>query len=83
MARAQPAFDGARETTWSSPGAALVHKLFAITPEDRRERQPCAGFGGHGRFVFAGRPDNREGLGGALGIAAAASLEIADRALGR
>ncbi|MEJ1968580.1 MAG: asparagine synthase-related protein [Rhizomicrobium sp.] len=81
MARAQPVFDGARETSWASPQAALVHKLFVITPEDRRERQPRAGLGGHGRFVFAGRLDNREELGEALGIAAAALREMADSVL--
>ncbi|HWD28526.1 MAG TPA: asparagine synthase-related protein [Rhizomicrobium sp.] len=68
MSRAQPAFDGARETVWTSPHAALVHKIFVITPEDRFERLPRAGHGGQSRFVFAGRLDNREELGAALRI---------------
>jgi asparagine synthase (glutamine-hydrolysing) len=81
MARAQPVFDGARETVWSSSQVALVHKLFVITPEDRLERQPRMGFGGQGRLVFAGRLDNREDLAEALGIAPAALRETSDSAL--
>ncbi|MEI9803380.1 MAG: hypothetical protein WDN48_01580 [Pseudolabrys sp.] len=76
-----PFSTGARETAWSSPHAALIHRLFAITPEDRFERQPRAGLGGHGRLVFAGRLDNREELADALGIAPAALREMAVSAL--
>ncbi|MEI9994416.1 MAG: asparagine synthetase B [Rhizomicrobium sp.] len=81
LARGLPAFDGLRETQWSSPRAALVHRLFVITPEDRLERQPLSGHGRDSRFVFAGRLDNREEIAAALGVGAATLRETPDGAL--
>jgi asparagine synthase (glutamine-hydrolysing) len=81
MARGLPQFDGGRPSSWASHHAALTHKLFVITPEDRLERQPWIGHDGQSRLVFAGRLDNREEVAAALGWSSERLAGSADGAL--
>ena len=81
LARALPQFDGARATLWNGGSAGFVHRLYAITPEDRFERQPWASRDGSWRLVFAGRLDDREALAAQLGLPLPDLREMADGAL--
>lgn len=81
LARALPHFDGNRASIWNGGSAGLVHRLYAISPEDRLERQPWASRDGSRRLVFAGRLDNREELAAQLGLSPAALRETSDGAL--
>ena len=81
LARALPQFDGGRATIWSGGSAGLVHRLYAITPEDRFERQPWVSRDGPWRIVFAGRLDDREELAARLGLPPPDLREMADGAL--
>ena len=81
LARALPQFDGGRATIWSGGPVGLVHRLYAITPEDRFERQPWIGRDSALHLVFAGRLDNREQLAEQLRLSSASLRETADGAL--
>lgn len=81
LARALPQFGGERASIWAGGAAGLVHRLYAITPEDRLERQPWVSGDGARTLVFAGRLDNRDELAPQLGLSAATLSEMADGAL--
>jgi asparagine synthase (glutamine-hydrolysing) len=81
LAQSLPRFDGGRATIWAGESIAFVHRLYAVTPEDRFELQPWTSRTGLHRLVFAGHLDNREDLAAALGLPASQLRQTADGAL--
>jgi len=81
LARALPQFGGARAAIWTGDAAGLVHRLCAITPEERFERQPWMSRDGAHHLVFAGRLDDCDELASKLGLSPAILRETADGAL--
>jgi len=71
----------AAPTIWRGGPAALCHRAFAYTAEDRLGRQPMIAREGALAFVAAGRLDNREEVAAALGLAAADLAGLSDAAL--
>ena len=81
MARALAVHGPDREDLHLDGAVALVHRLFADTPEARLGRQPVEGAGGRRRLLFDGRLDNREDLARALDLDAAELAGLSDAAL--
>ena len=60
-----------RQVVWHDRTVALGHRLLAVVPEDRDDRQPLVGCGGLVRLVADARIDNRHDLAATLGLDAA------------
>ncbi len=81
LARALPAFDGARPAVWASGPAGIAYRPYRITPEDRHDRQPFLCRAGRRCLVFAGRLDNRDDLACMLALPRATLGTMSDGAL--
>ena len=66
---------------WSEGGVGLGHCRMNLVPEDRGDRQPRTGGDGTMVLSAAGRLDNRDELGRALGLESAAQKGMPDSEL--